>query len=340
MTDAAPTDADPANLIVDIIGGLSRFAALAVLADLGAADHLRDRGPLTPTELAVRCGADASALGRVLRELASVGVVASASDGRYALTPAGATLCTDGSMRAGVLMNAHPTFRYGMDQLPTTVRQGRSAFADHYGGMYECLRDDAELSRLFDAYMYSRAVPLIEAAASLHDYGGIGTLVDVGGGNGHYLRAILPRYPELRAVLFDVDHVIAAAREAIADAGLAERCECVAGNFFADVPPDGDAYLLSSVLHNWSDEACVRILQNVRKAMAPGGRVLILEYVLPDGDAPHVGKDIDMRMLALFTDAPERSRHEYAELLAQADLRIHDVTDLPNDGSIVDARAV
>ncbi|MFI6522454.1 methyltransferase [Spirillospora sp. NPDC050679] len=331
---------DRTQLIWDVIGGLSRFAALATLAGLGGAEHLRE-APLTPAELAARCGADADAMARVLRELAGTGVVESAPGGRYALTPAGATLCADApdSTLPAVLMNAGPEMRYALDHLPRTVREGRSAFTAEHGPLYEHLSRNPERARLFDDYMTSRAMPHRQAVVDRYDFSGVGTLVDVGGGKGHFLSAVLAAHPHLRGVLFELDHVAAAARDHLEAAGLADRAEAVGGDFFGGgLPAGADAYLLGSVLHNWSDADAVRILRAVRAAMAPGGRVLVLEYALPDDDRPHVGLDGDIRMLALFGDGAERTRDQYRALMEDADLRLDRVIDLPGGVALMEAR--
>lgn len=329
---------DPTEIIWTAIGGLSRFAALAAMADLGAADHLKG-GPMTPDELAKRCGADASALRRMLRELAGMRVVTGAGDGRYALTEAGAALCSDApdSMRAAVLMNAHPAFRYAMDSLPQTVRRGRSAFVERYGSMYDHLSRQPATARLFDEYMTARAVPLRQAVAAHYDFTPVRTLVDVGGGQGHFLRTILDAYPQLHGVLFELEHVVSGARDNLGSAGLADRCEFVAGDFFTTMYQGADAYLLASIIHNWSDDDAEQILRSVRTAMAPGGRVLLLEHALPDDELPHLGKDSDIRMLAIFGDGAERSRTEYETLLRRAHLRLNRVIDLPAGFGLIEA---
>ncbi|GAA3115185.1 methyltransferase [Planomonospora alba] len=332
---------DPQAPIWDAIGGVSRFAALAVMAELGCADHLAE-GPLSTGELAARCGADPSALGRVLRQLASMGVVAVEGPGVYGLTEAGAALRSDvpDSMRPAVRMIAEEGFWYGMGMLPRTVREGRSAFAGRYGPLYGYLRDNPAAGRLFDDYMVARSRPFADAVASRYDFSGVRTLVDVAGGKGHLLAAVLKAHSNVRGVLFDQEAVVPGARELFAAAGLEDRCECVAGDFFASVPSGADAYLLSSVIHNWSDEDAVRILGNVREAMAADGRVLLVELVIPDDDRPHISKDVDMRMLALFGEGLERSTSEYTELLGKAGLRFERQVELPGGASVIEALPV
>ncbi|SNS98493.1 hydroxyneurosporene-O-methyltransferase [Streptosporangium subroseum] len=329
---------DPQAPIWDAIGGVSRFTALAAMAELGCADHLRE-GPLSVDELAARCDADPSALGRMLRQLVSMGIVATTAPGIYELTEAGSTLRSDApnSLRPAVRMIIEEGFWYGMGKLPLSVRTGRSGFAEHHGPLYGYLKANPEAGALFDDYMTSRAWPFAEAVASRYDFSGVRTLVDVAGGKGHILAAILNAYPEMRGVLFDQEQVVKGASEFFAEAGLENRCEYVGGDFFVAVPPGGDAYLLGSVIHNWSDEDALRILRNIRSVMADDGRVLLVEMVVPDDDLPHISKDLDMRMLALFGEGMERSTSEYGELLSRAGFRLTRQIELPGGAAVVEA---
>lgn len=329
---------DPQAPVWDAIGGVSRFAALAAMAELGCADHLHD-GPLSAEDLALRCQADPSALRRVLRQLASMGMVATTAPGVYALTEAGATLRENApdTLRPAVRMIAEEGFWYAMGATARTVRTGRSAFDERFGPLYGYLRDNPGAGRLFDDYMAARAWPFARAVASRCDFSGVRTLVDVAGGKGHILASVLGSHPEVRGVLFDQEHVIPGARELMSKAGLEDRCEFVSGDFFVSVPPAADVYLLSSVIHNWSDEDAVRILRNVRDAMAEAGRVLLVEFVMPDDDRPHPSKDVDIRMLTLFGAGMERSVSEYGELLAESGLRFSRRIELVGGASAVEA---
>ncbi|MGI5269710.1 methyltransferase [Nonomuraea sp. CA-218870] len=326
------------DLLWSAIADLSRFAALLTMADLGVADELA-HGPLGTAELAERCEADPDALRRVLRELAAMGLVRRTGDDRYDLTGRGTPLRSDvpGSLRSSIQMLGEESLWYALGSLPATVRAGSSALTARFGGLYDHLAANPETSRLFGEYMATRAIPFIEGLVKRYDFTDVRTLVDVGGGRGHILAAALRANPEMRGVLLDQAHVIEQARPALEAEGVIGRCELVPGDFFREVPAGGDAYLLGSVLHNWDDEDAVTILRNVRRAMDPAGRVLVLEVVLPDDDAPHLGKDLDMRMLAVFDGGAERSRAEYGALLARAGLAISRVVPLDGSASVVEA---
>ena len=326
------------DLLWGAYGDISRFAALLTMAELGLADHLA-KGPLTAAELAERAGAHAPSLRRVLRALAGLGLVTRTGDDAYDLTERGAALRSDapGFLRSSIRMLGEKGFWYAMGMLPETVRTGRSAFAERHGHLYDYLARNPESSDLFDDYMTARARTFTENLTKRYAFPPTGTMVDVAGGKGHILATVLHDNPQMRGILLDLEHVVDHARRTLADEGLAERTEVVAGDFFASVPSRGDVYLLASVLHNWDDEDALKILRNVREAMNPGGRVLILEVVLPDAEEAHLGMDIDLRMLALFNGGTERSRDEYATLLDRAGLAIGDVIELGAGASLIEA---
>ncbi|TMR21016.1 hydroxyneurosporene methyltransferase [Nonomuraea turkmeniaca] len=327
------------DLLWGAISDLSRFSALLTMAELGLADHLAP-GPLDSAELARRCGAHAPALRRVLRELASQDLVRPSGPDSYGLTERGAALRSDApdSVRSSIRMLGEEGFWYAMGMLPATVRDGSSAFVKRYGHLYDHLAKNPSSSGMFDDYMRRRAIPLTEGLAKRYAFPATATMVDVAGGKGHILATVLHANPRMRGILFDLEHVTDHAARTLAAEGLSDRAEVVAGDFFAAVPAGGDVYLLASVLHNWDDEDAVKILRNVRQAMNPDGRVLILEVVLPDDEAPHLGKDIDLRMLAIFNGGAERSRDEYAALLGRADLTLGEVIEMGAGASLIEAR--
>ncbi|MFD0690585.1 methyltransferase [Actinomadura fibrosa] len=330
-------DGDPRSTIWELIYGQWRFAVLTAVVDLSLADLLAG-GPLTVPELAERAGFHEPELGRLLRTAAAIGLVRTTAPGTYALTPAGEALRADApdSMRSNVVVQTNPVLLGAMGDLATAVHTGRTAFAARYRSTYGYLEEDAELRREFDAFMATRSKGIAHATADAYDFTGIGTLADVGGGNGSIVATVLRANPELRGILFDLPSAVPSAREHLAAEGVADRCEVVAGDFFSDVPK-ADAYLLSNIVHNWGDEDAVRILANVRSAMPDGGRVLLLDMLLPDDDRPHVGKYLDMRMMALFDGGRERGRDEYLGLLREAGLEATRVIDLPYALSLIEA---
>jgi cyclopropane fatty-acyl-phospholipid synthase-like methyltransferase len=184
-----------------------------------------------------------------------------------------------------------------------------------------------------------RTLPISQGVAERYDLSGVKTLVDVGAGRGHTLAAVLRANPELRGVLFDRPPVVAHAKESFEEWGLSDRTDFIAGDFFQSVPAGHDAYLLGSVIHNWDDADAERILRNVREAMDDSGRVLLTELIIPEDDSPHIGKELDMRMLGLFGQGRERTRSEYSTLLEKAGLQLTGTIDLPEYGNLIEAKA-
>jgi hypothetical protein len=290
--------------------------ALGAVAQLGVADQLVD-GPRPPAELATACDADPVALRRVLRALASVGVFAEDDQGRFGLTPVASLLRTDvpGSMRwATVAATMEPMWRpYG--QILHSVRTGEPAFASVYGvppwEYFATHPDEAALFQQAAIGFYRTSVPAIVAA---YDWSRFGTLVDVGGGTGVLLSAILDSAPDLRGVLFELPGVIASVPSL-------DRVELVAGDFFEAVPSGLDAYLVKSCLHAFGDSDALRLLRTLRAAMKPDAVLLVVEAVLPPGNTPHYGKLSDIELLTLAGGA-ERTAGEWATLLEAGGFRI------------------
>jgi hypothetical protein len=300
---------------------VSRVAQVAAKLDL--ADLLRD-GPRAPADLVAATGTDADALRRLLRALAGFGVFAEDGAGRFGLTPLAEPLCSDapgGSLRDFAILLGEPESWRAWGALEHSVRTGRPAFEHVFDQpLFDYLAANPGPARLFDAAMASRSAREAAAFVAAYDLSGLtGTVVDVGGGRGTLLAAVLRANPALSGVLFDLPHVAEAAREALAAAGLAARCRIETGDFFERVPAGGEAYLLHKVIHDWDDARAGRILAHCRAAMPPrgGGRLLLLEAVVPPGNAPHMAKLLDLSML-VWPGGRERDEAEYRALLAAA----------------------
>jgi O-methyltransferase domain len=330
---------DPRDLVWEATRGVSRFAALNAMAQLNCADHLLE-GPLTTVELAERCGANPVRLGRVLRMVAAMGILHQVAPGTYELTEGGRTLSSGApnSMRSAVLAWAEEGAWLATGAITRTVITGRTKFMEEYGSHYDYLAAHPEANQVFNEFMRARSQPIAQAVTERYDFSDITTLVDVAGGKGTLLAAILHANPHIRGTLLERDNVIPDARENLASQGLADRCELITGSFFESVPKGADAYLLGSIIHNWDDDDALRILGTVRAGVPDHGRVLIVDVVLPDDDRPHVGRELDMRMLVLFGGGRERTGSETFELLAQADLRGEVVAELPLGLSLIEAR--
>lgn len=312
--------------------------ALYAVTERGIPDLMAE-GPATPDELAGKAGVHPIALLQVLRALAGAGIFTHGPDGRFGLGPAGETLVTGhpSAARDMVLAIGGPAFWGALGAMPAVLETGRTGVEIALGtSIFDYLRKHPDEEAVFNRMMIAVHGGEPAAVAEAYDFSGIGKVVDVGGGLGTMLVTLLRRHPHLTGVLFDAPSVVEAAKETIAAAGVEGRCERVGGDFFASVPAGGDAYVLSHILHDWNVDACHTILRHCRQAMNPGGRVLIVEMVLPDGAEPHPGKVLDVAMLA-FAGGRERTAPEYAELLAPAGLRVERVVPTPSPVSVVEA---
>jgi hypothetical protein len=295
--------------------------ALWIVAKLGIADLL-GQGPKPVSELAQATSVLADPLHRILRLVASNGVVTELEPGTFALTPFGDLLRSDSpsSMRDWVLWAGGPLCDSFRDALHS-IQTGKPAFDQVHGAsLYEFLRTHPDDARALSGAMVSLGREVVGALRG-YDFSNAKRLVDVGAGAGALAIAMLRANPQLTATIFDLPHVADRARQPVQDAGVAARAEVVGGDFFKSVPEGGDVYLLSAVLHNWSDAECGVILGNCKRAMGRNGRLLLLEMPLPPSDTPHFAKKSDVVML-VGLGGVERTLEQYSILLANAGFRL------------------
>ncbi|GAB7184018.1 hypothetical protein ATKI12_3849 [Kitasatospora sp. Ki12] len=329
---------DSAAFLVDEALGFLFPAALRAAADTGVADHLAD-GPRTPAELAAATGTDARNLHRVLRLLATRGVVTEDGRGRFALAEAGQALRGDApySARAAVLMLTDPTMWRPAGELTHCLTEGTTAFENLFGmPFFDHFAKDERTAAVFHVGMAAMSDPENALIAAACELPASGTVVDIGGGHGGLLLEVLRRNPGLEGVLYDRAHVLAGHRLA-AHQEIAGRWTPREGDFFASVP-DGDVHLLKRITHDWDDDGCVTLLGHCRRALRPGGRVLVLDAVVPAGNAPHQSKALDLMMMASLTGR-ERTEGDFADLFARAGLRLSRVVPTPTVLSVVEAVA-
>jgi hypothetical protein len=342
-TSGVPPQAlPPSHALFQMATGHFVPRALALAAKLGLADLLKD-GPRGARDLATATQTHASSLARVMRLLASAGVFAELPDGTFALTPLGEPLRADvpGSARALVLLLAGVELQDCWKDLEYCVRTGDPMFrraAPGADSSYALATASPDQTAQFDQAMATFAPWTAAAVTAAIDFSVFGKVVDVGGGNGALLTGILKACPNLAGVVFDQAHTAARARERIAAAGLADRCEVVAGSFFDAVPRGADAYLISNVLADWNDERAAAILRNCRAAMPRHGRVLILEEIYPERVAPSDAcrgvAAIDVLML-VCTGGRQRSAEEFRGLLAASGFRLSRVVPTAAGVSVV-----
>ncbi|WP_211348349.1 methyltransferase [Saccharothrix texasensis] len=329
-----PAETDPRFALMDHAMGYLFSAALRAVAALSVADHL-GAGPRPVAELAEAVGADPLNLHRALRLLATRGIFTEDAPGRFALTPAAELLRGDvpGSYRAAVLMLTDRTFWRPAGELEETVRTGTSPF-DRLFGMpfFDHFARDAETAAVFHVGMAAMSDPENPLVARACEFPPASTVVDLGGGHGGLLLAVLREHPGVRGVLFEQPHVLREHR--LGELGADDRWDLVAGDFFAEAPP-GDFYLIKRILHDWDDEQSARILRHCREAVSEHGRVLVVDAVIPPGNDPDPGKVIDLLMMSSLPGR-ERTRADFDALFAEAGLRVTRVLPTGTRLSIVE----
>jgi hypothetical protein len=285
------------------------------VADLGVADAVGE-SPVPLDGLAAAVGADADALYRVMRALASLGYFTEAAPRAFAHTPLSELLRdgVPGSLRHYALWMAGDAYGAWAD-LGQTVRTGQPAFDRVFGTpIFEYL-DAHDASRaVFNKAMAGTMAARLDVVRA-EDWSDVGTLVDVGGGRGALVAAVLEANPQMRGIVVDMPSVAEEAAQHLSELGLSDRCQAVGGDFFTEVPAGGDVYLLAQILHDWSDDEAIAILRTCRRTMSDHARLIVLEQVVPPGDEPSFAKLLDLAMLVLLTGR-ERTEDEWRALLA------------------------
>lgn len=324
--------------LLDLITGSMVTQAVHVAAKLGVADLLAE-GPLTAAEIAQRSGADADATYRVLRLLASHEVFAERPDGRFTLTPLAEGLRADAplSMRGLALLLGHPLAWEDWGNLLLAVTTGDPVLPQLRGmGGYEFLMANPEFAVIFESGMGSLSQLETEPILAAYDFSGFETIVDVFGGKGTLLAGILERARNSRGILADQRAEHLGAAEFFRAAGLAERCTIDTSGLFEKIPSGGDAYLMKHILHEWPEPQAVEILRNARGAIGDGGKLLLMEYVVPEGGQRHLGKLVDLWLMILM-GGKERTTAQYSELLARTGFRLDRVVETTSPVAIIEA---
>jgi hypothetical protein len=312
-------------------------AIVSTAAELGLADQLA-AGPKSAEELAGPMKLHAPSLHRMMRTLASLGVLTEREGQRFALTSLGEALQdgAPGSARATLLAFNGVLWR-GWEEMAYSVATGKPGFDKAIGtSLFEYIGQDPALASHFSGAMVGFHGGEPPAVAAAYDFTPFHTVVDVGGASGNMLASILSRHAGPRGVLFDLPHVVKDAPALLTARGVADRVTIESGSFFETVPAGGDCYVLSHVIHDWSEDRCLTILGHCRTAIKPDGKLMIIEMVLPPGDTPHPGKVLDMVML-VFPGGQERTEAEYAALLGKAGFRLNRVVPTASAVSIVEA---
>jgi hypothetical protein len=323
--DLPPPTPEDAAALREIVEGLRLARAAYVVTRLGVPDLLAD-GPLDAATIAERTDAHPGAVYRVMRALANRGVFEERDNG-FALTASGQLLRRDvpGSLREWTLWHGSEWVLEAWREFEHSVRTGEPSFDRAHGRpFFEYLSSNPDMAAAFGGAMVSISRMMDEAALTAFDFGRFGTVADIGGGRGALLALIARRYPDVRGLLFDLPPVIASAREFLTAEGLADRIECVAGDFFQAVPDGADAYVLKAILHDWNDDQARSILQNCRRAIGTDATLLVIGMTVPERDVRSPIKELDLQMLAIQTGR-ERTRAELRDLLASAGFELTEV---------------
>lgn len=338
MTQAMSPEAAAGRLMEMTIGHWAGELLLQA-AEMSLADKFNGEAPRSAADLAAEYGMRHRELYRYLRALTGLGLLSCAGGDRFRLTDLGAALKTgaSGAARSAVIALLGDMVKPAWKHFDHGLLAGDTGFEKAHGmGLFEYLQANPGMARFFSETMvgfHGREPP---AVAEAYDFSGIGSLVDVGGASGNMLGHVLSRHRHLRGVLYDLAHVVVDAPPLLESFGVAGRVTIESGSFFERVPAGHDAYLLSHIIHDWDDGENAAILGNVREAMKPEGKLLIVEMVLPEGDEPHMGKMLDMMML-LVPGGEERTANEYAALLEPNGFRVTRVVPTASPVSVVEA---
>ncbi len=336
-----PSQTPPSAVMMQMLFGYSVSRAVGIAAELGIADLIKN-APKTADDLAALTGSHPRSLYRLLRACASVGVFSEDADNRFSLTPLAECLCSDNpeSLRAFAIMITSDIQFKMWAELPYSIKTGEPAF-DKVFGMpnFDYYFSHEKEGKIFNDAMTSLSMGSSMIVLENYDFTGIKRLVDVGGGHGFLLVSILKKYPEMTGVLFDNEVVVQEAKVLLQEHGVADRCATFGGDFFKTAPLGGDAYILKHIIHDWSDEECLTILSNCRKGIATGGKILVVEMVVPEGNEPSISKLLDLSMLAILTGR-ERTANEYETLLKKAGFEVTKIVPTMSPYSIIEGMAI
>jgi len=335
---STPTQApNPSEITFQLATGVLLASAIGAVTNLGIADQLAS-GPKAASELAKQAGVKEDILYRALRGLAAAGVFTETGIGTFANTPSSEVLRKDHpqTIRDLVIwMTDAFHFDTYRDMLPT-LRDGKTAIEHVFKKPpFDAIFSDQQVAREFNNAMTNLSAMVIPAVLEAYDFSGIGTLADIAGGHGYVLTAILQKYPQMKGILFDLDHVVEGAKPRIKQLGLEQRVQTAHGDFFVDVPA-ADSYVMKHIIHDWDDEKAVTILKNCARHLRSGGKVVLIETVIPPGNEPHFGKWVDIEMF-MMPGGKERTEAEYRDLFAKAGLKLTRVVPTKSPMSVVEA---
>jgi hypothetical protein len=332
------SDFYPEIVLLQMKYGSWIFQSIYAAAKLGIADLLKD-GSRSCEDLASVTSTHEGSLYRLLRGLASMGVFAETEPSFFTLTPLGNYLRGDvpGSLKARVIMNGEEQYR-AWGEIIYSIQTGKSAFERLYGmNLLDYYAKNPEAGKNFNQAMTSSSTLQNPGIVLDYDFSDVQTLVDVGGGQGKLLTDILKAYPKMKGILFDQPEAIKGAKSLIEQAGILDRCQLIAGNFFESVPAGGDAYILKYIIHDWDDERAIAILKSCYEAMPEHGKLLLVEQVIPSGNQASFSKMLDLQMLVLCPGGRERTQAEYRILMEKSKFQLIKIVPTQSSLSVIEA---
>lgn len=340
----SPDAIPPAALAVRLATSYQASQALIVAAKLGIPDLL-GAGALGSEEIARATETNPDSMHRFLRALAAFGLVKDIGSRKFELAQVGHALRSDvpNSVRPIVLLFGDEHFWQSFSCLQECLKTGKNAFHLLFGNEnnFEYYEKNPELASIFDAGMSALSARTGPALTKAYDFSEVRRIVDVGGGHGKVIAAILRAYPRLKGTVFDLPNVVEGASPLLASEGVSDRCDVVAGNMFDAVPAGGDAYLLSHIIHDWDDIRAAKVLQACREAIPANGKVLILDRVMPEVVEPHSIAEanhlLDLTMMLRTPGGRERTANQFQALLSTAGLRLRRILPTEGPDSVVEA---
>jgi copper chaperone CopZ len=326
--------------MMHLLSGAYVAGAVSCVAQLGIADIL-EAGPKSAAELASLVKADATALYRLMRATASVGVFAEGPDGKFSQTPASAVLRSNAnpSLRAVAIMHGHEWHMRGWEQLEYCVNTGKTAIEKVYGmPIFEYFKQHPNEAQVFNDAMSSYSMMDSPAVANAYSFEGIHSIVDVAGGHGLLLAKILERNPGMRGTLYDLPEVMEGAKNG-ALKNVMDRCTLQSGDMFSAVPAGADAYIMKHIIHDWPDDRCVSILRACRKSVNAGGKLLVVDSVIQPGNDFAPGKFLDLQML-IAAGGRERTEKQFREIFEASGWKLNRVIPTTVPDSIVEGSPV
>ena len=335
-TTATAKQIPPPIQMLQLISGFWIARCIYVLAKLGIADLITEE-PKTADDLAAATGTHGPSLFRVLRALASVGVITQDDRERFGATPLSDTLRdVPGSIRAFAMTELGEEHYPAWGELLHSVHTGGIAFDHAFGeNCWEFFARHPENAKIFNDAMSGMTAQANHALHAVYEFAGIEKIMDVGGGHGGLITSILEKNPGMTGILFDSPQVIEGAKAKVEASAIADRCELVGGDFFQSVPAGADAIILKWIIHDWNDQQSVSILKNCHSALPENGKLILVEAVVPSTSEPHFSKFIDLNMLVM-TGGRERTEAEFRQLYQDSGFKLTRIVPTESPFSVIE----